>query len=52
MGVRMYVASQAWDSRMGRAEGAALTPFEEACKLSATPQCTLWRGQCPCAEQC
>ena len=35
MGARMYVASQAWDSKTGRGWGAALTPFEDALKLSA-----------------
>lgn len=52
MGARMYVASQAWDSKTGRAWGAALTPLEDALKLSAVRQCTLWRGQCACTEPC
>lgn len=46
----MYVASQAWDSRMGLGEGAAVTPFEDACRLSAMPQCTLCLGQCACTD--
>lgn len=46
----MYVASQAWDSKTGRAGVGALTPFEDACRLSAMPQCTLCRGQCACVQ--